>query len=208
MRVNAADVFQGGGVGQEVLADAQQHFAADGEGRGGEAVQRVGDHAFGGVFYRDDAVVAGAAFHRLEDVADGAHRPGAHGMTELFERGGLGEGAFRAEVGDFQRQFQGEAGGHDFPEQPHHFLVGQGACVQGGDALQHLPLAFGAVVGDLRAAFGSFAFADLLCAAGAGGEFGEDVGIKRVDLRAQFGKGGYRHGLLRFWRVVLFSHIP
>ena len=45
------------------------------------------DYAFGGVFYRDDAVVAGAAFHRLEDVADEAHRPGAHGMAELFERG-------------------------------------------------------------------------------------------------------------------------
>ena len=127
-------------------------------------------------------------------------------MAELLERGGLGEGAFRAEVGDFQRQFEREAGGHDFAEKAHHFLVGQGAGVHGGDALQHLPFAFGAVVGDLRAAFRPFAVADLLCAAGAGGEFCEDFGVKRVNLRAQFGEGWHR--LLRFWRGVLFSHNP
>ena len=129
VRIDAADAGEGVGVGQEVLADAQQHFAADEKRRGGEAVQRVRHHAFGRVFHRDDAVVAGAAFHRLEHVRDGAHRPCLHRMAELLQHGGLGESAFRAEVGDFQRQFQRQAGGHDFAEEPHRFLIGQRAVV-------------------------------------------------------------------------------
>ena len=43
----------------------------------------------------------------------------------MLEHGLLAEGAFRAEVTDLQRLLLGQAGRHDFAEQPHQHFVGE-----------------------------------------------------------------------------------
>ncbi|MCY1440549.1 hypothetical protein D9M71_568310 [compost metagenome] len=62
-------------------------------------------------------------------------------MTEVLQRSRLGEGAFRTEISHLQRLLQSQAGGHDFAEQPRHFLVAQRPLVQFHDVLEYPGLA-------------------------------------------------------------------
>lgn len=52
-----------------------------------------------------------------------------------------GEGAFRTRMGHLQGLFQGEAGGHDFPEKPGDLLVVEGSHVLPLEAPQDLGFA-------------------------------------------------------------------
>ncbi|MNN39382.1 hypothetical protein D3C81_1534160 [compost metagenome] len=66
-------------------------------------------------------------------------------MTEVLHRCGLGKGTLRPQIGDFERLFKGQAGGHDFAEQAGHFFVAQRPLVALHHALEHLRLALGPV---------------------------------------------------------------
>ena len=153
----------------------------------------MGHHPLRGIFHRHHAIVAEAGFHRLEHVADGPLRLGADGMAELLKHRRLGEGALGAQVGDFQRQLQGQAGGHYFSEQPLQFLIGQGALVQPGHVLQHLPLPLRPVVNDFRGAAGLFHLAHGLGDAGAAGNKRHQLPIQVVNFPAQGGQIRFTH---------------
>ncbi|MCY1446936.1 hypothetical protein D9M71_635320 [compost metagenome] len=108
-------------------------------------------------------------------------------MAEVLERRSLGEGAFRAEIGDLERLFQGQAGGHDLAEQPRHFLVAQRALVQLHDVLEHPGLALGPVEHRLLA-LGQGRHLHPRHVGGAAGAFAdqlEDLLVEAVDAYAQ-----------------------
>ena len=146
MGIDAGDlVGLGGFADQQVMVDAQLDFAADHHVVLEEAVEGVVDRALGGVLHRHHAEVHRTGGHFTEHLVDGGHRHADHGMTEVLHRRSLAEGALGAEVGDLERVLQGQAGRHDFAEQPRHFLVAQRALVALHDALEHLGLALGAI---------------------------------------------------------------
>ena len=53
----------------------------------------------------------------LAPLVDRGKGLGGDRVTEMLERGFLGEGSFRTKKGDGQRGFECKTGGHDFAEQ-------------------------------------------------------------------------------------------
>ena len=146
MGVDAGDLVGLGGLAdQQVMVNAQLDFATDDHVVLEEAVEGVVDRAFGGILHRHHAEVDRTGSHFAEHLVDGRHRHADHRMTEVLHRRCLTEGAFRAEISDFQRVFQRQAGGHDFAEQPRHILIAQRAPVALHHALEHLSFALGAI---------------------------------------------------------------
>ena len=94
--------------------------------RGHEAVERVVDHAFGGVLHRHHPIVGAFRFHLTEHFIDGGKRTGTRKMAELFDGRSLGVGTRRTEIGDRERLLEIQAAGNDLPEQPREFLIAQG----------------------------------------------------------------------------------
>jgi hypothetical protein len=89
------------------MVDAQFDFPADAKRRALEHVKRVGDDTLARILDRDNPVIGGAGLHFPEDSVDAVQCQGLHGMTEVFQGRGLGEGAFRRgrqSTGLFQRQ--------------------------------------------------------------------------------------------------------
>ena len=128
------------------MTDAQLHFAGYLQGRVEEIVQGVAHHALGGVLHRHHAVVALARFHLGEH---GINRGLGHadgGVAEMFQRGGLGEGTLRAQVGHLQRPLQRQAGRHDLAKYVGDTVTCQRPRVALDNPPQHLCLAFRAVV--------------------------------------------------------------
>ena len=117
--------------------NAQLDFTADHHIVLKEAVQGVVDGALGGVFHRHHTKLYGAGCDFTEDFVNRGHRHADHRMAEVLERRRLGKGTFRPQIGDSQRFFQGQAGGHDLAEQPGHFLIIEGPLVQLHDVLEH-----------------------------------------------------------------------
>ncbi|MNN04299.1 hypothetical protein D3C81_1170200 [compost metagenome] len=105
-----------------------------------EAVEGVVNRTFGGVFHGHHTKVDGAGRHFAEHFVDRRHRLADHGVTKVLHGRGLGKSTLRAEVGDFERLLQGQAGGHDFTEQPRHLFVAQRPLIALHDALEHLRL--------------------------------------------------------------------
>ncbi len=125
--------------------NTQLHLAADTQPRVLEQIKRVADNALGGIFHRHDAVIRRPGLDLAKHIPDAVQCQGLHRMAELFQRGRLGEGAFRPQVGDGERFFQRQAGRHDFAEQAHHFRVRQGTGIAFPDPAQDDGLALGAV---------------------------------------------------------------
>ena len=71
--------------------DTQLHLTADDHVVLEEAVQRVVDRPFGGIFHRHHPVVAGSGLDLPEDIANAAHRHRLGGVTEVLDRRRLGE---------------------------------------------------------------------------------------------------------------------
>ena len=82
----------------------------------------MADHTFSGIFYRYHAVIRCPGLDLAEHRIDAVQRQRLDRVTELFQCGSLRECTFRPEIGNGQLFFQCQAGGHDFPEQAHHFL--------------------------------------------------------------------------------------
>ena len=128
----------------------QGHLAADAQAGLHQRIERVADDAADGILHRHHAVVGGPRFHIAEDLVDRTQRPLAHRVAEVLRHRCLRVGALRAEVGDGQRRFEREAGGHDLAHQPRDDLVGQRPAVRllvaGDGGTQHLGFTGGAVV--------------------------------------------------------------
>lgn len=68
-----------------------------------------------------------------------------HRVAEVLEGRRLGESALGTQEGDVEGFFQGEAGGHDLPEQARHLLGIQRAWIALLDLAQDLRLALGTI---------------------------------------------------------------
>ncbi|MNO80147.1 hypothetical protein D3C76_713400 [compost metagenome] len=148
-----------------------------------EAVEGVVDRALGGVFHRHDAKVHRPGRHFTEHFVDRRHRLADHGVAEVLHGRRLGEGAFRPQIGDFQRLFEGQARRHDFAEQARHLFVAQRPLVALHDTLEHLGFALGAIE-HRRFAFGQrghFHAGDFLGTAGTVTDQLEDFFIQAVN---------------------------
>ena len=161
--------------GEEDLRDDFQ-FGLD------EHVERMEDRAFGGVLDGHDAVVGLAAFDGGEDVGDGGAGLEAQAGAEIFQRGLVGEGGFRPEVGDAQFLLQRERGGDDFAVNGLERGGRERAGVGGIEAIKDGFLAAGHI--SLRALF-LLGAADLARQAHARVETLDDFEVHRVDLLAQ-----------------------
>ncbi|MCY1418425.1 hypothetical protein D9M71_339840 [compost metagenome] len=152
-----------------------------------EAVEGVVDRALGGVLHRHHAEVDRTGGHFAKHFVDGGHGGADHRMTEMLERRGLGEGAFRPQVGDLERLLERQAGGHDFAEQPRHFLVVQRTLVALHDVLEDPGLSLGAVEDRLFAlGQGSHLHAGhVLGAASTLTDQLEDLLVEAIDAQAQ-----------------------
>ncbi|MNH13822.1 hypothetical protein D3C79_734040 [compost metagenome] len=172
---------------QQVVVDTQLDFTANHHVMLEEAVQGVADRTFSGVFHRHHTEVDGTGRHFTEHFVDGRHRPTDHRVAEVLHGRRLGEGAFRAEVGDFQRLFQGQARRHDFAEQPRHLFVAQRALVALHHALEHRSFTLGTVEHRLLALFqrGRLDPGYFFGAAGAVADQLEDFLVEAVDAHAQ-----------------------
>ena len=121
-------------------------------------------------------------------------------MAEVLVHRLLRERAFRPEVADLQRLLLGQAGRHDFAEQPHQHFVGERAVVAVDHPAQHLRLALGPVVVDRRGEL-ALGLADLVRPQRALGDQRLDLAVDAVDLLAHRGEVGLaarlRRGLAR-----------
>ena len=104
------------------------------------------DHAFYGIFDGNHAEMTGAGLNVAKYLIDAGIGHGGDGMAEMFEGRGLGEGAFRTEVGDPEGLFQGQAGGDDFAKQARQRVVGQRPPVFVYDPAQYLGFPLGPVI--------------------------------------------------------------
>ena len=73
-----------------------------------EVVQRLTDAAFGRVFDRNHRVVGLPFFHRREQIGDGRQRFIRNTRPKFLDRGGMGVGCLRAEIGDGGRLLEGD----------------------------------------------------------------------------------------------------
>ena len=105
-------------------------------------------------------------------------------MAEVFQRSALRESALRAEIGDFQRLLQRQAGRHDFANQTPYLVVAERSLVELLEAADHLGFAIGAEKIDAVVAAlaePAFDFGDLYRAAGALVEELEQLFIEGID---------------------------
>ena len=90
------------GTGEEAVADGQRDLGADAEGRIGEQIERVRDHALGRVLDRNDAEIRPPALHFMKHLT---YRAGGSVLgrgAELLARGEVRVGRLGTEVGDAQ----------------------------------------------------------------------------------------------------------
>ncbi len=127
------------------MLDAKFNFAADSRRGIQEPVERVDDHAFGGVLDGDDAEVHRSGFHLVEHLIHRGQRERPHRMTEVREHRGLRERAFRSQERDLQRLLLRQARGHDLPEQPQQILGAQRPVVALLDHAQYLRFTLGTI---------------------------------------------------------------
>ena len=102
-----------------------------------EHVERVGDHAFGGIFHRHDAIVRTVFADLGENIRDGFLRRVFQAGAEAFDRRLMRESGFRPEIRDAHRLFKRERAGHDFAVNGAELLVGHRAGIVAADAIEH-----------------------------------------------------------------------
>ena len=196
VRIHALDVFDMTGARQQILVNAQLHLAADHQRRGQEQIERGLDGAGAGVLHRHHAEIGVARSDFVEHFLHRRQRQRLGRMTEVLVDRLLRERALGAEEADFQRLLLGQAGGHDFAEQPHQHFVRQRAFVAIDHAAQDLRLAFGTVVID-RGRELALGLADLVRPQRAFGDQALDLVIDAIDLRAHRQQIGLALGVER-----------
>jgi hypothetical protein len=101
-----------------------------------EHVERVRDHAFGGVLDRHHAVVRAFLADLGEHVGNGFLRGVAQAGAEPADGGLMRERGLRAEVGDGHRLLQRQRAGHDLAVNRAQLLVGHRSLVETADAVE------------------------------------------------------------------------
>ena len=146
MGVDPLQPRQTRGMGQQVVVNSHLDLAANPEVDFQEHVQRVADYALCRIFDGDHAEIRLGALHLFEYGFDRRVPERLYGMAEMPVHRLLGERAFRAEVGYFQRLLAGQAGGHDLPEQAQNLRVAERAFVPLEHRAQYLRLPLRAVI--------------------------------------------------------------
>ena len=136
MRIKALNVAAFAVAGQAVL-DGQDNLRHDLQFAVHKHVERVGDHTFGGVLHRDDAVIRARLADLGEDIGDGFLRNVTEAGTEFLDGGLMRERRLRPEVGDGHRLFQGQSARHDFTVNGAQLVFGHRPLVEFTDALEH-----------------------------------------------------------------------
>ena len=115
-------------------------------------------------------------------------------MAEMLVQRLLREGSLRTQEADLQRLLLGQAGRHDFAEQPQQHFVVERALIAVENPAQHLGFAFGPVVVDrgLQRPLGA---ADLVGPARAFGDQLLDLAVDAVDAFTHLRQVGRRRGL-------------
>ena len=196
MRVDAFDVLDAAAARQQVLVHAQLDFAAYLQRRGQEQVQRDLDGPLPGVLHRHHAEIGIAGGDFLEHFLDAGQRQPMRRVAEMLVHRLLAEGAFRPEIADLQRLLLGQAGRHDFAEQPHQHFVGERAVIAVHYLAQHLRFALGSVIVD-RGGELALGLADLVRPLCALGDQRLDLPVDAVDLFAHRAEIGLRLALAR-----------
>ncbi len=110
-----------------------------------EHVQRVRDHALGGVLHRHHAVIRAVLAHLAEDIGDGLHRRVVQAGPETANGGLVGEGRLRPQIRHRQGLLEHQGAGHDLPVNRPQRLIGERPQVSPADPLQHRSFAMGRV---------------------------------------------------------------
>ena len=103
---------------QQVVMNADNHFAAGFQRGYGQQVQSTAHRAFGRVFYRRHQIISLARFNLFEAVVDGGTRHSVCGVAEMFDGGLLGKCPLRTQIGNRQRTLHRQTFAHNLAEQP------------------------------------------------------------------------------------------
>jgi dephospho-CoA kinase len=177
-----AHVFQLPAAREELVGDAQQALAAEGDVRFLEGVQGLGHHAFAGVLDRKQAVIGVAPAHRCHHVAQRRHRLVVGLGTEGFPRGQVGEGSLRPQIRDAQTRLQGAGSGYDLAEHRRDRVAREQAVVLCHERLDEVALATGPID---RAALAALDRADFLHLGSPSVQQDQDLSIDPIDLLPQ-----------------------
>ena len=179
---DSSHVLEAPGSGHQLEGDPQQTLAADREVGLDQRVQRLGDHAFGGVLDGNDSVIRLAALHRCEDVGDGRDRDAVTQSTEDSAGGEVREGSLGPEEGHPESRLQGAGRGDDLAKDVRKRGVRERPRIRRGEAGDQVALASSVVHGRTR---GSLALPDLLDQPSALVQLLEQRPIHRVDRLSQ-----------------------
>ena len=161
---------------QQVVMNADNHFAAGFQSGDCQQVQSTAHRAFGRIFYRRHQIIGLARFNLFEAVVDSGTRHGVCGVAEMFDGGLLGECSHRAQIGNRQRTLYRQTFAHNLAKQPSNRFIRQRASVQILNPAQNGYFPLRAVH---RAC--PFQFADSMRMTGALVEQTEDFRIDTVD---------------------------
>ena len=128
-------------VGQQTMLHRQDDLRDDLQVAVHEHVERVRDHAFGGVLDRHHAVVRAVLADLGEDIGDGLLRRVAQAGAEALDGRLVRERRLGPEIGHRQRLLQRQGAGHDFAVNRPQRVVGERPLVLPADPLQHRPFA-------------------------------------------------------------------
>ena len=103
---------------QQVVMDADNHFAAGFQRSYCQQVQSPPYRTFGRIFYRRHQIIGLARFNLFEAVVDGGTRHGVCGVAEMFDSGLLGKCPLWAQIGNRQRTLYRQAFAHNLAKQP------------------------------------------------------------------------------------------
>jgi len=107
----------------------------------------VVNHAFKGVFHRDNAVIQPAPFHSVKNIRYPPHWDKLCGKTELLYSGKVSECAFRSEITYALKLLKGKRSGDNLPVNSADSLKGQRSMVYFGKTLINLLLTGGNIEG-------------------------------------------------------------
>ena len=161
---------------QQVVMDADNHFAAGFQSGYSQQVQSASHRAFGRIFYWRHQIIGLARFNLFEAVVDGGTRHGVCGVAEMFDGSLLGKCSLRAQIGNRQRTLHRQTFAHNLAKQPGDRFIRQRAAVQILNPAQNGHFPFRTVH---RAC--PFQFADSMRMTGALIEQTEDFRIDAVD---------------------------
>ena len=135
MRIKPPDAVPFAVGGQAVL-NRQNNLRDDLQVTVHKHVERVCDHALGGVLDRHHAVVCVLSADLGEHVGDGFLRDVAQAGAEPADGGLMRERGLRAEVGDGHRLLQRQCAGHDLAINHAQLVIGHRPLVEMADAVE------------------------------------------------------------------------